>query len=98
MLCLIPQSTAMLHAGGMLSADGRSKTLDASADGYVRGEACRVVFMQPSALPAAAGLGQPRGHVLASAVNTNGRASGLTAPHGPTQQALITAALQAGQP
>lgn len=29
----------------MLSADGRCKTLDASGDGYVRGEACTTLVL-----------------------------------------------------
>ena len=31
----------------MLAQDGRCKTLDAAADGYVRSETCVVVFMEP---------------------------------------------------
>ena len=92
LLCLVPQSTLMLQRAGMLSPEGRSKTLDASADGYVRGETCRSVYLSPLALlgaeaPLALGL------VLGSAVNTNGRASSLTAPNGPSQQALLREAL-----
>lgn len=34
------------------------------------------------------------GVILSSAVNTNGRSSALTAPHGPSQQGLLRAALQ----
>lgn len=34
------------------------------------------------------------GMILSSAVNTNGRSSALTAPHGPSQQGLLRAALQ----
>lgn len=33
------------------------------------------------------------GMILSSAVNTNGRSSALTAPHGPSQQGLLRAAL-----
>lgn len=36
---------------------------------------------------------QPLGMILSSAVNTNGRSSALTAPHGPSQQMLLRAAL-----
>jgi 3-oxoacyl-(acyl-carrier-protein) synthase len=101
MLSLVPQSTLMVQRAGMLAADGRCKVLDADADGYVRGEACRAMWLEaaePDAATAAAGTeaaSAPLAVVLGTAVNTNGRASSLTAPHGPTQQALIATALQA---
>lgn len=44
----------------------------------------------------AAGVGSevlPLGVILSSAVNTNGRSSALTAPHGPSQQGLLRSAL-----
>jgi hypothetical protein len=146
----------MLAAAGMMAPDGRCKTLDAAADGYVRAEACRMFMLHsPGALqpgdasitaaasplyqtstsdlppdkrsledtlqpegqsgpgldPASAQRvlpGQPgekpsqnvRAHVpvavlLGCGVNTNGRASALTAPHGPSQQALLRAILGA---
>lgn len=47
-----------LHAG-MLAADGRCKTLDATADGYVRAESCIVLRLEAAdaagSFPAAAG-------------------------------------------
>jgi acyl transferase domain-containing protein len=94
LLCLVPESTLMLTRATMLSPEGRSKTLDASADGYARGEACRVLFLAP---PGAARSARPAlGLLLASAVNANGRASSLTAPNGPAQQALLREALAGG--
>lgn len=36
----------MFASAGMMAADGRCKTLDAAADGYVRGEACMVVKLR----------------------------------------------------
>lgn len=112
MLSLVPQSTLMVQRAGMLAADGRCKVLDAAADGYVRGEVCRAMWLEASVAEAAAASSStdatpgttasgavrasvPLAVVLGTAVNTNGRASSLTAPHGPTQQALITAALDA---
>ncbi|PNG99845.1 Phthiocerol synthesis polyketide synthase type I PpsC, partial [Tetrabaena socialis] len=78
--------------------------MDASADGYGRGEACRALWLRAAA-PAAhatpsASVSAPADAalavVVATAVNTNGKASGLTAPHGPTQQQLLLAALRSG--
>lgn len=37
-MMLLPTTTAMFKKAGMLSADGRCKALDATADGYVRSE------------------------------------------------------------
>lgn len=89
LLCLVPESTLMLTRATMLSLEGRSKTLDASADGYVRGETCRALYLRPAGASAAYTLGL----LVASAVNTNGRASSLTAPNGPAQQTLLRDAL-----
>lgn len=93
LLCLVPESTLMLSRAQMLSAEGRSKTLDASADGYVRGEACRGIFLRQLAY-ATIEL-HPLGVLVGSAVNTNGRASSLTAPNGPAQQVLLREAMAA---
>ena len=48
LLCLVPQSTAMLQRAGMMAPDGRCKTLDATADGYVRAETCRAMYLMPT--------------------------------------------------
>ena len=82
----------------MLAADGRCKTLDASADGYVRAEAVGTVALRAVtslAEVAGRGMGGPSPHalVLGAAVNQDGRSSSLTAPNGPAQQALIKTAL-----
>ena len=71
----------------------RCKTLDASADGYVRAEAVGCAILVPaSAVPE----GMLPGLVLlsGSAVNQDGRSSSLTAPNGPSQQGVIRQALQ----
>jgi acyl transferase domain-containing protein len=89
----------MLTRATMLSPDGRCKTLDASADGYVRGETCRALYLcQAGGAAAQRHRGDEQAHLgllLASAVNTNGRASSLTAPNGQAQQALLREALAA---
>ena len=84
-------STSYVWTAGMLSTSGRCRVGDASADGYVRGEACCVVTL---AKPGAAG-GNVRALIRGSAVNQDGRSSSLTAPNGPSQQGVIRQALQA---
>jgi hypothetical protein len=92
-------SSLLLCFTGMLSPEGRCKTLDSSADGYVRAEACGVLMLQSittKALSAAAG-GLPAstlGMLSGSAVNQDGRSSALTAPNGPAQQLVMRSALR----
>ena len=97
-LTLYPDTPAMFKRAGMLAEDGRCKTLDAAADGYVRAEAVGVMLLQllDSSADSAA-VGQlPLAILYGSAVNQDGRSSSLTAPNGPAQQEVIRAALKAG--
>lgn len=91
-LLLTPKLTEALTRAGMMSADGRCKTFDAAADGYVRSEGCGVVMLKR--LSEALRDGD---HVWAvirgSAINQDGRSNGLTAPNGLAQQALVKEAL-----
>src|SRR3546814_20630706 len=76
----------------MLSPDGRCKTFDAAADGYVRGEGCGVLVLKRLDDARADGdriLSVIRG----SAVNQDGRSAGLTAPNGLAQAAVTRPAL-----
>ncbi|MCM0591136.1 MAG: type I polyketide synthase [Gloeotrichia echinulata DEX184] len=76
-----------------VSPDGRSKTFDASANGYGRGEGCGVVVLKRLADAIKEGdciLAQIRG----SAVNHDGRSNGLTAPNGQAQESLLKEALK----
>lgn len=45
-LLLAERTTAAAQIAGMLTADGRCKTLDVAADGYVRAEACVVLCLK----------------------------------------------------
>lgn len=91
-LMLAESTSAAALAAGMLTLDGRCKTLDASADGYVRAEACTAFL-----LSSAGDVVDTQAVFLAATfVNQDGRSSSLTAPNGPSQQAVIRGALQAG--
>ncbi|KAL4548258.1 hypothetical protein Ndes2526B_g00840 [Nannochloris sp. 'desiccata'] len=85
LLTLDPATIGMLTAASMLAPDGRCKTLDASADGYVRGEACITISMRRFST-------NPLAVIAGSAVNQDGRSSSLTAPNGPSQQEVLTLA------
>jgi myxalamid-type polyketide synthase MxaB len=91
-LILSPDSLVSLCKARMLSPDGRCKTFDASANGYVRGEGCGVVVLKrlPDALTAGDNI---LAVIRGSALNHNGRSSGLTVPSGTAQEVLIRQAL-----
>jgi malonyl CoA-acyl carrier protein transacylase len=87
-LMLDPSAMIALSEVRALSPDGRCKTFDQAADGYVRGEGCGMVLLKRLSDAAKDGdriLGLIRG----SAVNHDGHSNGLTAPHGPSQESLI---------
>ncbi len=92
-LVLTPDLNITFSNAGMLSADGRCKTFDTSANGYVRGEGCGVIVLKRLSDAVRDGdniLAVVRG----SAVNQDGHSNGLTAPNGLAQQAVIRQALQ----
>ena len=71
----------------MLAPDGRCKTLDAAADGYVRSEACAAMLLCLLSSPEGTVDG-PAVLLCGCAVNQDGRSSSLTAPSGAAQQVL----------
>ena len=79
----------------MLSPRGRCRTFDASADGYVRGEGCGMLVLKRRSDAIADG-DRIWALIRATALNQDGRSSGLTAPNGLAQQALMRDALRAG--
>ena len=93
-LILTPEMNVNFSKAGMMARDGRCKTFDAAADGYVRGEGGAIVVLRRLRDAKSDGdriLALIRG----SAVNQDGRSNGLTAPNGPAQEAVVRAALRA---
>ena len=89
---LSPTTTVAFAQAGMMAPDGRCKTFDAAADGYVRGEGCGLVVLKR--------LSDALKHgdrilalMLGSATNQDGRTNGLTAPKGSAQVDVVSAAL-----
>lgn len=83
-----PEYTIAESKAGMLSPDGRCKTFDARANGYVRGEGAGVIVLKP--LSQALVDEDPIYAVIrGSAVNQDGRTSGITVPRREAQEALI---------
>jgi 3-oxoacyl-(acyl-carrier-protein) synthase/SAM-dependent methyltransferase/acyl carrier protein len=91
-LILSPEMNVSFSRTRMLSRDGRCKTFDASADGYVRAEGCCVVVLKRLA-DAARDNDRVLTKIHGTAVNQDGRSAGITAPNGPAQEAVMRAAL-----
>ena len=87
--------TALAHTQA-LSPDGRCKTFDAAANGFVRGEGCGVLLLKRLADAQRDG-DRIWALIRGSAVNQDGRSTGLTAPNVLAQEALLRAALQSAR-
>jgi 3-oxoacyl-(acyl-carrier-protein) synthase/SAM-dependent methyltransferase/acyl carrier protein len=92
-LILSPDMNISFSRTGMLSPEGRCKTFDASADGYVRAEGCCILVMKRLAEAVRDG-DRVMANVRGTAVNQDGRSAGITAPNGPAQEAVMRAALR----
>ena len=90
---LTPATMITFSSAHMLAPDGRCKTFDAAADGYVRGEGCGVIVIKR--LEDAIRDGDRiRSVIRGSAINQDGASGGLTVPNGVAQQRVITEALK----
>jgi acyl transferase domain-containing protein/NADP-dependent 3-hydroxy acid dehydrogenase YdfG len=87
-LILAPESSRAAAHFGALSPDGRCRTFDAAANGFVRGEGGGAVVLKRHEDALAA-----RDTILAlitgTAVNNDGGGAGLTAPSGPAQREVL---------
>ncbi|WP_082973512.1 type I polyketide synthase [Mycobacterium sp. E2327] len=88
---LSPATMITFSSAHMLAPDGRCKTFDAAADGYVRGEGCGVIVVKR--LEDAIRDGDRiRAVIRGSAINQDGASGGLTVPNGIAQQRVIAEA------
>ena len=91
-LMLSPDAHIASSRARMMSFEGRCKTFDAGADGYVRGEGAGLLVLKRLADAVEDGdriLAVIRG----TSVNQDGRSNGLTAPNAAAQEAVIRGAL-----
>ena len=92
-LLLWPEISVTESKAHMLTPEGRCRTFDSRADGFVRGEGCGVLVIKRLSDAVANGdniLALIRG----SFTNQDGASSGLTVPNVRAQQAVIVGALR----
>ncbi|MEG6511770.1 amino acid adenylation domain-containing protein [Desulforamulus ruminis] len=95
-MILSPEMTIIFSKAGLMAPDGRCKTFDASANGYVRSEGCGVIVLKRLSR-AIRDHNSILGVIKSTYVNQDGRSNGLTVPNGLAQQELLRGALaQAG--
>lgn len=83
-----PSTFISFSKAGMLSLDGKCKTFDKDANGYVRGEGSGAVMLKQLSKAEKDG-DQIYAVIKGSAVNHGGRATSLTAPNTKAQAELI---------
>ena len=87
-----PKVSINFERAKMLSPDGRCKTFDDRANGFVRSEGCGIVVLKRLG-DAIAERDNIRAVILGSATNQDGRTSSITTPSSLSQQAVIKQAL-----
>ncbi|EYF04558.1 beta-ketoacyl synthase N-terminal-like domain-containing protein [Chondromyces apiculatus] len=92
-LNLNPVFTRLLQDSSMLAPDGKCKTFDTSANGYVPGEGVGVLVLSRLSDSRARGA-KVYSVIAASYVNQDGKSNGLTAPNGVAQEQVIARAFQ----
>ncbi|KAJ5629451.1 Acyl transferase/acyl hydrolase/lysophospholipase [Penicillium herquei] len=87
-LILSPTMSATMSDNLIISPDGTSKTFDAAADGYGRGEAVNAIYIKK--LSDAIADGDPvRAVIRATGTNSDGKTQAITTPGVLSQEALI---------
>ncbi|WP_046744419.1 SDR family NAD(P)-dependent oxidoreductase [Kordia zhangzhouensis] len=95
-LMMTPAAHISFGMAGMLSSDGKCKTFDKSANGYVRGEGSGAIFLKTLA-QAEADNDQIYAVIKATSENHGGKATMLTAPNPHAQAELLVEAYEKGQ-
>ncbi|MEI5103021.1 beta-ketoacyl synthase N-terminal-like domain-containing protein [Streptomyces sp. PmtG] len=90
-LNLVAESAYAMAGLGALSPDGRCRTFDAAANGFVRGEGGALVVLKPLSLAVADG-DRVYCVIRGGAVNNDGASTTLTTPDADAQRAVLTAA------
>jgi amino acid adenylation domain-containing protein len=88
---LLPDFYIAFSQLGVLSPDGRCKTFDAQANGYVRSEGAGMVLLKPLS-QALIDSDRIYAVIRGTAVNQDGRTPGLTVPNQAAQESLIESA------
>src|SRR5919108_84539 len=92
-LMLRPELTIGFSKASMLSPDGRCRSFDSRANGYVRSEGAAIVILKPLSR-ALADRDRIYALIRATAVNQDGRTAGISVPNQAAQQANIMEALR----
>ena len=91
-IILAPEQTVYFCRMGVLSHQDRCSTFDASADGFVRSEGCGMVVLKRYSDAVADG-DRIWGVIRGSAINHDGRGTGLLVPNPAAQEAVIREAI-----
>jgi 6-methylsalicylic acid synthase len=96
MLMIAPGLTMVMDSAGALAPDGRSKSFDASANGYGRGEGCGIVVLKRLSDARRDG-DRVLAIIRGSSVAQDGRTDGIMAPSRDAQESMLRQACrQAG--
>jgi myxalamid-type polyketide synthase MxaE and MxaD len=91
-LIISPISSIIVAKSLGQASDGRCKTFDARADGFVRGEGCGIVVLKRLS-DALANKDNILALIRGSAVNQDGRSASFTSPNPLAQESVLKAAL-----
>jgi acyl transferase domain-containing protein/NADPH:quinone reductase-like Zn-dependent oxidoreductase/NADP-dependent 3-hydroxy acid dehydrogenase YdfG/acyl carrier protein len=91
-MMLSPFNHIIFSRANMLAPDGRCKTFDEAADGYVRSEGAGVLVLRPLS-EALRNQDRILALIRGGAVNHAGQSGGLTVPNGPSQRDVVWQAL-----